>query len=138
PYSRRAQSNRPEAAPYPGTDGPLRVTTPNGSSSVLGEAFIAAGQQAGYPYTPDCNGAQQEGFGPYDRTTHDGKRWSTARGYLDPVRGRPNLTIVTGALALEILFEGDRAVGIAYSSSGQRNKARAEREVILSGGAINS
>jgi choline dehydrogenase len=138
PYFRRAERSRREPDAYHGTDGPLRVTTPNGSAGVLGAAFIEAGQQAGYPYTPDCNGAQQEGFGPYDRTTHDGKRWSTARGYLDPVRGRRNLTIVTGALALEILLEGDRATGVAYAVGGERCTAHAEREIILCGGAINS
>jgi len=138
PYFRRAENNQRKADAYHGKDGPLRVTTPNGSAGVLADAFIEAGQQAGYPYTPDCNGAQQEGFGPNDRTTHDGKRWSTARGYLDPVRGRPNLTIVTGALALEILIDGNRATGITYAAGGERSTAHAEREILLCGGAINS
>ena len=138
PYFRRAERSERPADLYHGNEGPLRVTTPNGTLGVLAQAFIEAGQQAGYPYTPDCNGAQQEGFGPNDRTTHDGRRWSTARGYLDPVRRRPNLSIVTGALALEILFEGDRATGIAYAVGSDRQTARAEREVILCGGAINS
>jgi choline dehydrogenase len=138
PYFRRAEANQRGADAYHGGDGPLKVTTPNGDASPLGAAFIAAGVEAGYPMTPDCNGAQQEGFGPTDRTTHGGKRWSTARGYLDPVRDRPNLTIVTGALALEILFEGSRATGIAYAVNGQRHTATAEREVILCGGAVNS
>src|SRR5688572_22089449 len=138
PYFRRAESSARKPDAYHGTDGPLRVTTPNGSTGVLGDAFIEAGQQAGYPYTPDCNGAQQEGFGPTDRTTHGGKRWSTARGYLDPASGRPNLTVVTGALTLEILFEGSRATGVAYAAGNDCHEARAEREVILSGGAINS
>jgi len=138
PYFRRAEANQRGADAYHGGDGPLRVTTPNGNASPLGDAFIAAGVEAGYPMTPDCNGAQQEGFGPTDRTTHGGKRWSTARGYLDPVRERANLTIVTGALALEILFDGKRATGVAYAVDGQRRAATAEREVILCGGAINS
>jgi choline dehydrogenase len=138
PYFRRAESSQRKADAYHGKNGPLRVTTPNGSAGVLADAFIEAGQQAGYPYTPDCNGAQQEGFGPNDRTTHDGKRWSTARGYLDPVRARPNLIIVTGALALEILIESNRATGIAYAVGSERRTARAEREILLCGGAINS
>jgi len=138
PYFRRAEASQRGADAYHGGDGPLRVTVPNGDASPLGAAFIAAGVEAGYPMTRDCNGAQQEGFGPTDRTTHGGKRWSTARGYLDPVRDRPNLTIVTGALALEILFESKRATGIAYAVDGQRHTATAEREVILCGGAINS
>src|SRR5262249_35791845 len=90
------------------------------------------------PYTADCNGMQQEGFGPNDRTTYDGRRWSTARGYLDPARGRANLTVVTGALALEILFDKNRATGVAYAVGSDRRTARVEREVILCGGAINS
>ena len=125
PTSGAPRSSQRAADAYHGKDGPLRVTTPNGSTGVLGEAFIEAGQQAGYPYTPDCNGAQQEGFGPTDRTTHEGKRWSTARGYLDPVRARPNLTIVTGALALEVLFDGKRATGVAYAVGGERRTAMA-------------
>jgi choline dehydrogenase len=138
PYFRRAEANARGADAYHGADGPLKVTAPNSNATPLGEAFIAAGVEAGYPMTPDCNGAQQEGFGPTDRTTHGGKRWSTARGYLDPVRDRPNLTIVTGALALEILFDRRRATGIAYAVNGQRQTATADREVILCGGAINS
>lgn len=138
PYFRRAENSQREADPYHGKGGPLRVTTPTTSTTRLADAFIEAGQQAGYPYTADCNGAQQEGFGPYDRTTHAGRRWSAARGYLDPVRSRPNLTIVTGALGLEILFEKDRAIGIDYAVGNDRRSARAEREVLLCAGAINS
>ncbi len=138
PYFRRAENSQREADPYHGKDGPLRVTTPTPGTTSLADAFIEAGQQAGYPYTADCNGAQQEGFGPYDRTTHAGRRWSAARGYLDPVRSRPNLTIVTGALGLEILFEKDRAIGIDYAVGNDRRSARAEREVLLCAGAINS
>src|SRR5262245_59659281 len=138
PYFRRAENNQRKEDAYHGKGGPLRVTTPNGGTGVLADAFIEAGQQAGYSYTPDCNGAQQEGFGPNDRTTHEGRRWSTARGYLDPVRGRPNLSIVTGALALEILIDGNRATGITYAAGGERSTAHAEREILLCGGAINS
>ena len=123
PYFRRAENSQREADPYHGKGGPLRVTTPTPSTTRLADAFIEAGQQAGYPYTADCNGAQQEGFGPYDRTTHAGRRWSAARGYLDPVRSRPNLTIVTGALGLEILFEKDRAIGIDYAVGNDRRSA---------------
>jgi choline dehydrogenase len=145
PYFRRAESHAHGAGDYHGGDGPLRVTAPNGATNPLAAAFVAAGHQAGYPVTEDCNGARQEGFGPYDRTTHGGKRWSTARGYLAAARGRRNLTILTGALALEILFEGNRAKGVAYaigtdrrSAVAERQSAFAEREVILCGGAINS
>jgi choline dehydrogenase len=138
PYFRRSERHERGADPYHGADGPLRVSTPAGRMGVLADAFIEAGRQAGYPHTSDCNGAQQEGFGPYDRTTHAGRRWSAARAYLDPARARTNLAIATGALALEILIERDRAVGIAYAIGRERHTARAEREVILCAGAINS
>jgi choline dehydrogenase len=138
PYFRRAENSQRAADAYHGKDGPLRVSTPNGKIGVLGEAFIEAGLQAGYPYTPDCNGAQQEGFGPCDRTTHAGRRWSAARGYLDPARARPNLAVATGALALEILLDGDGARGVAYAVGRERRVATAEREVLLCGGAINT
>jgi choline dehydrogenase len=138
PYFKRAESHAKGGDLYHGSDGPLRVSTPDGAEGPLKEAFIQAGIEAGYPFTPDCNGAQQEGFGPCDRTTHDGKRWSTARGYLDPVRGRMNLTIVTGALALEVMLDGNRAVGVVYGMGNRRETVRAAREVILSGGAINT
>ena len=138
PYFRRAEAHQRGADRYHGGDGPLRVSAPNGTSGPLAEAFIAAGVEAGYPRTPDCNGAQQEGFGPCDRTTHQGKRWSTARGYLDPVRARPNLIIVTGALALAVELEGERAIGVTYALDGVPRTVQAEREVILCGGAINT
>src|SRR3954469_1120244 len=138
PYFKRAEHHQNGATPYHGGEGPLRVTSPNGHAGPLGQAFIEAGREAGYPVTPDSNGAQQEGFGPCDRTTHGGKRWSTARGYLDPVRARPNLTVVTGALASAVLFEGQRATGVCYAVRGVARTARAAREVILCGGAINS
>src|SRR5262249_40205557 len=106
--------------------------------SPLAEAFIRAGVEAGYPYTADANGHQQEGFGPMDRTTRGGRRWSVGRGYLAPAAARPNLAIVTGALVQRILFEGRRAVGVAYAVDGCSTEGRAEREVILCGGAFNS
>jgi choline dehydrogenase len=103
--------------------------------------MVDAGVQAGYPATSDLNGYQQEGFGPMDRTvTPKGRRASTARGYLDQARARPNLTIVTHALTDRILFEGKRAVGVAYlkGESNAVNEARARREVLLCSGAIAS
>ena len=138
PYFRRAENTEREADAYHGKDGPLRVSTPPRGAGVLAEAFVEAGRQAGYPVTPDCNGAQQEGFGPFDRTIHKGRRWSAARAYLDPARVRKNLAIVTGALALEVLLEADRATGIAYAVGRDRRIATAERDVILCAGAINS
>ncbi len=138
PYFRRAEHHQKGGSAYHGGEGPLFVSSPANDASPLAGAFIQAGQQAGYPYTPDANGQQQEGFGPMDRTTRDGRRWSVARGYLASAASRPNLTILTGALAHAIRLEGRRAVGVDYVRAGQTETARAEREVILCGGAFNS
>jgi choline dehydrogenase len=138
PYFRRAQRHESGADEYRGGEGPLAVCSPSIERSPLAEAFIRAGVEAGYPYTADANGRQQEGFGPMDRTTRSGKRWSVGRGYLEPAAARANLTIVTGALVQAILFEGRRAIGVSYAVDGRLAKVRAEREVILSGGAFNS
>jgi choline dehydrogenase len=138
PYFRRAQRHEKGADDYRGGEGPLSVSSPRLERSPLAEAFIRAGVEAGYPYTADANGRQQEGFGPMDRTTRGGRRWSVGRGYLAPAAKRPNLTIVTGALARHILFEGQRAVGVSYVVNSIRTDVRAEREVILCGGAFNS
>jgi choline dehydrogenase len=138
PYFRRSERRLAGEDAYRGGDGPLHVASPNLAASPLANAFIQAGIEAGYPYTPDVNGRQQEGVGPMDRTTSGGKRWSTARGYLALAAGRPNLKVVTGALASSIILEKNRAVGIAYRRLGSLERAFAARDVILSGGAINS
>lgn len=138
PYFRRAERHQTGESEYHGGEGPLSVSSPDLALTPLAEAFIRAGVEAGYPRTPDCNAAQQEGFGPMDRTTRKGRRWSAARGYLGQAAGRANLETATGALVLEILLHGKRATGVAYARNGARLQARAEREVILCGGAINS
>ncbi|HVI91376.1 MAG TPA: choline dehydrogenase [Dongiaceae bacterium] len=138
PYFKRAEKHENGATKYHGGDGPLFVTSPKIERSPLCQAFIRAGIEAGYPAAPDVNGHRQEGFGPIDRTTRDGKRWSAARGYLAQALDRPNLTIVTGALAQRVLLDGNRATGIDYTVDGQTQRAYADREVILCGGAINT
>jgi len=139
PYFRKAETRDIGANDYHGDSGPLSVTTPKNGNSVLFQAMVEAGAQAGYPRTDDLNGYQQEGFGPMDRsTTPQGRRSSTARGYLDQARQRPNLTIVTHALTDRILFSGKRAVGVAWQHRGQHCTAQAQREVLLSSGAIAS
>ena len=138
PYFKRAERYEIGADGYHGGDGPLAVTRGK-MQNPLHEAFVRAGEETGYPRTDDVNGYQQEGFGRNDRTTgSDGKRANTARMYLDPVRSRRNLTIVTRALATRVLLDGKRAVGVAYESNGKPQEAKAGREVVLSGGAINS
>lgn len=137
PYFRRAESRERGGDDYRGDEGPLNVHTGD-EPNPLFKAFLDATQQAGYPYTSDMNGHQQEGFGVMDMTIRKGKRWNTAQAYLRPVLDRPNLNAETGAMATRILFEGDRAVGVELQQDGKTRRIRAEREVILCGGAINS
>ena len=137
PYFRKAEDHEQGADDYHGVGGPLHVShgrTPN----PLFEAWVEAGKQAGYPMTPDLNGYQQEGLGPMEMTTRRGRRWSAAKAYLRPALARGNVTVQPRALTLRILFEGRRAVGIEYAQRGQVQRARATREVIVCGGAINS
>jgi choline dehydrogenase len=103
----------------------------------LFQAFFAAVQEAGYPLTDDVNGYRQEGFAPFDRNVHRGRRLSAARAYLHPVMRRQNLRVRTRAFVTRVLFEGTRAVGVEYRRGGRVRQVRA-REVILCGGAINS
>ncbi len=137
PYFRRAESFRVGGDAYRGRDGPL-ATSRGLKRSPLYDAFIEAGRQAGYPVSADLNGEQQEGFGFLDMTVKDGVRWSTANAYLRPAMKRPNLAVITHALATRIAFTGRRAVGVHYRRSGRDHLAKARREVILAGGAINS
>ncbi|WP_313515895.1 choline dehydrogenase [Pseudomonas sp.] len=141
PYFRKAETRDTGANDFHGDAGPVSVTTPKAGNNPLFEAMIQAGVEAGYPRTDDLNGYQQEGFGPMDRTvTPNGRRASTARGYLDQARARANLTIVTHAMTDRILFDGTRAVGVAYQKGDLKEEitAQARREVLLCGGAIAS
>lgn len=137
PYFKRAETNENGSDDFHGSSGPLHVSNPR-SPNPLFKAFIEAGGQAGYPVTSDFNGAQQEGFGPYQHTIRAGERSSTAVAYLRPALARPNLKVETDALASRIIFEGKRAVGVEYLKDGKPVVARARREVILAGGVINS
>ncbi len=139
PYFRKAEARDSGADDYHGGDGPVSVATPKNGNNVLYRAMADASVQAGYARTEDLNGYRQEGFGPMDRTTTPhGRRASTARGYLDQARGRPNLSIVTHALTDRILFSGTRATGVAFVVDGQPRTAHARREVLLCSGAIAS
>lgn len=137
PYFRKAQKHELGANTYRGGDGPLHVSRGK-TNHPLHQAFLQAAHQAGYPFTEDMNGFQQEGFGWMDMTIHQGKRWSTASAYLHPALSRPNLRAEVQTLVSRVLFEGTRAVGVEYIKNGQSHKAYVSREVILSGGAINS
>lgn len=137
PYFRKAESREKGADDYRGGEGPLNVHTGDYPNPLF-DAFIEAGQQAGYAYTDDMNGYRQEGVGPMDMTIKKGKRWNTAQAYLRPVLDRPNLTAETGAMVQRILFDGDTAVGVEYIQKGRTVRVKANKEVIASGGAINS
>ncbi len=137
PYFRRQESWEGGASAFRGGDGPLTTTRTRFQDPVV-DAFTAAGVAAGYKVTDDYNGAQQEGFAPLQNTIRDGKRCSAAVAYLRPALARANLAVETGALVTRIVLEGGRAVGVAYAKGGATRIARAEREVILAGGVINS
>ena len=137
PYFKKAETYWQGADSYHGGDGPLKVTRP-GVAHPLNAAWIEAGRDAGYPYTADFNGARQEGFGPLDCTIAHGRRASAAVCYLRPALKRPNITVITRAQATRILVQRGRAVGVEYAQKKQRHEIQASREVILSGGAINT
>jgi len=104
----------------------------------LCDAFIASAMALGIPRNDDFNGATQEGTGYYRATAYRGRRRSTATAYLRPAEKRPNLRVEVGALATRVLFEGQRAIGVSYRQHGQSKTVRAEKEVLLAGGAFNS
>lgn len=137
PLFKRSEHHEGGASVFHGTGGPLNVAqlrTPN----ILSGVFVEAGVELGYARTTDFNGARQEGVGRYALTQKNGERWSVARAYLQPVSERPNLVVLTGAHVTRINLEGKRATGISYLKSGKTETLHAGREVILSGGAINS
>jgi choline dehydrogenase len=119
-----------------GTDGPLHVGRGR-MENPLTRAFVAAGGQAGYQLTDDYNGAKQEGFGPFEMTVRDGRRWSAANAYLRPALRRPNCDLVRG-LVQRVIIEDGRAVGIETARKGRREVIRARAEVILAASAFNS
>jgi choline dehydrogenase len=140
PYFRKAETRAQGGDLYRGDAGPLQVST-GACRNPLYRAFVEAGQQAGYPYTADMNGYQQEGLGPMDMTVHKGRRWSTAMAYLRPAWKRKNLTVQMSSLVTRVVFDGHesrRAVGIEVFHGGQLKQLRADKEVILAGGSINS
>jgi choline dehydrogenase len=137
PYFRRAEGRRDGGDAYRGGEGPL-ATRYGPVANPLYEIFVEAGRQAGYGVTEDINGERQEGFGRFDMTVKDGVRWSTANAYLRRAMKRGNLEVATHALATRILFEGRRATGVRYTRGRRDHVALARREVILSGGPINS
>ena len=137
PYFRKSEDQQRGADDYHGVGGPLAVSDP-AEPHPLADAFIDAAAQAGYLRNPDFNGASQEGFGYSQWTSRNGRRCSTAVGYLRPARKRGNLAVVSHAHATRLLFAGQRAVGIEYRQGGEMRCADARAEVIVAGGVYNS
>jgi choline dehydrogenase len=137
PYFRRAEQRQEGGNQYRGAGGKLQ-TRYGTLSNPLHAAWLAAAAQAGYPHTEDVNGFQQEGFGRMDMTVGEGRRCSAANAYLRPAMRRSNLKVLTHALATRIVFEGRRAVALEYQHGAATHRVRVGRELILSGGPINS
>ncbi len=137
PLFKRSENQERGEDSFHGSGGPLNVAdlrSPNG----IGNLFLEAGKELQMPFTDDFNGTTQEGLGAYQVTQKDGQRCSAAKAFITPILGRENLTVITGARATKVLFEGKKATGVAYDRKGQIEEAHAAREVILCGGAFQS
>jgi choline dehydrogenase-like flavoprotein len=137
PYFIRAENNERGVSGWHGVGGPLNVADLR-SPHPFARRFVEAAVQAGILSNDDFAGQTQEGAGLYQVTQKNGERWSVARAYLDPARGRPNLHIETGAFATSIVFDGTRAVGVEFERGGVRRSLRARREVLLAAGALQT
>jgi 4-pyridoxate dehydrogenase len=137
PYFRKQERWERGADAFRGGDGPIGTQTCKYADPLV-DAFAEAGRTAGHAWTDDYNGATQEGFGRLQMSIRDGRRSSTATAYLKPALKRTNLTVTVEALVTGLVFEGDRCVGLDYVRGGERHRVRANREVILAGGVINS
>ena len=137
PYFKRMEHSHGGSGPeYRGTDGPLHITR-GSRENPLFDAFIEAGQQAGYPVTQDYNAQQQEGFGPFEATIWKSRRWSAANAYLKPAMAGGNVHIARG-LARRVVLEGTRAVGVEVETANGIEVIRAEREVVLAASSLNT
>lgn len=136
-YFLRSEGNTVLSGELHGTDGPMGVSNIPDPQPIT-RAFVQSCQEHGIPYNPDFNGALQEGAGFYQTTTKNYRRCSAAVGYLRPALARSNLTLITGALVLRVVFKGARAVGVEYTLGGAPQVVSADSEVILTSGAIGS
>jgi len=137
PYFRRGETFERGADQFRGGDGPVGTEFAKTPDPIF-DAWVEAGKQAGFPVTSDYNARQQEGFGRGQFTIRDGRRSSSSRAYLRPIRRRRNLTVETGAHALKVTFDRKRATGVEYVKNGRVSTVRAAREVVLSAGAFNT
>ena len=139
PYFKRAENNERYAYDFHGDAGPLGVSNPISPLPIC-EAYFRAGQEMGIPFNPDFNGASQEGVGYYQLTQRNARRSSASVAYLKPIRDRKNLVVRSGVMVTRVVVEKGRAIGveIVEKPGGQPQILRAEREVIVSSGAIGS
>ena len=137
PYFKKAENYESSDDPSRGKGGPLNTSEGAERAEVL-DAVMDAAEQSGYPRNPDYNSGDQEGFGYFQVTQKNGRRWSTAKAYLEPAMGRANLHVETNAQTTKVILEGKRAVGVAYRQGGRDKQARAGREVLLAAGAVQS
>jgi choline dehydrogenase len=137
PYFKRSESLEGGGDAWHGAEGPLHISKAHSKNPIY-SSFIAAGVQAGHKQTSDFNGFQQEGFGPYQLTIRDGRRWSAASAYLHPALKRPNLKAEIGARTTRIIIENGRATGVEFVQGGETRQAFADAEVLLCAGAVQS
>ena len=137
PAFRRSEGHIERADAYHATGGELTVCRARGANPLF-DTFVEAGRQAGHPVNDDFNGSGQQGFGRYDFTIRRGRRCSASTAFLRPVRHRRNLAIATDCLVRRVVVEGGRATGVEVSDRAGVRTIRAEREVILCGGTVNS
>jgi choline dehydrogenase len=137
PYFKRSEDNERGEDAFHGAGGPMKVADSR-SMQPLVETMLKAAQAAGHEHNPDFNGARQEGVGRFQLTQRDGWRESTADAFLSPAAERPNLEVIPRAMALQIVFDGNRAVGVEIARDGRVYEIRAEREVILAAGSYQS
>jgi choline dehydrogenase-like flavoprotein len=137
PYFRRLENWEKGESEWRGGSGPLHVESARSPDPIF-EGWLAAARACGHPYTPDFNGASQDGFGEMQFTIKNGKRHSTASAYLHPVRNRKNLSIRTHASVMRLLFSGTKAVGVEFEHGSQLQESRALKEIILCAGAYHT
>lgn len=137
PYFIKAETNERGANEFHGGAGPLNVSDRE-VNYPISHVFVEGSKQAGFKETNDFNGAEQEGVGMYQCTIKDGQRCGAARGYLKPAMSRNNVTVVTGAFVRQLIIKDNKATGVLFSENGTKQELTANKEVILSGGAINS
>ncbi|WP_309611650.1 GMC family oxidoreductase N-terminal domain-containing protein [Sphingomonas sp.] len=138
PYFRKSETYQHGQCATHGGDGPMHVSDISAHAHPLCERFIETAQALGFERNPDLNAPPYDGIGIYPINTHRGRRASSANAFLRPALRRQNLELRTGAHATRILFEGRRAIGVRYRRDGHESEVRANREIILAGGAINS